>query len=83
LIARPCGVRAGKRSTGPFADPRSPHCRQAGFVAWEGRAEAPPRLAFLSRGFHPVPRRETTTGLVIARDVCDELREGIATGAVL
>jgi hypothetical protein len=60
-----------------------PQCRQAGFVAWEGQDEAAPRIDFLSRGFHPEQRRESAAGLVIARDVCDELREGIAAGAVL
>lgn len=58
------------------------HCRQAGFVAWEGRDEAPPRMAFLSRGFHPEQRQQSPSGLIIVCDVCDEIQEGISGGAV-
>ncbi|MBV9550695.1 MAG: hypothetical protein JO256_13585 [Alphaproteobacteria bacterium] len=62
-----------------------PHCRQAGFVAWEGvdgtiSEPTPPRLVFLSRGFHPERR---TSGLelpIIVCDVCDEIQEGITGG---
>jgi hypothetical protein len=59
-----------------------PHCRQAGFVAWEGQDEAAPRIAFLSRGFHPEQRRESAAGLRIVCDVCDEVQDGLSGGVV-
>ena len=56
--------------------------RQAGFVAWEGQKDAPPRIAFLSRGFHPEPPRRPEGNLVIVCDVCDEIQQGITDGVI-
>jgi hypothetical protein len=47
-----------------------------------GEDKEAPRLAFLSRGFHPEQRRETSTGLIIVCDICDEVQEDIIGGAV-
>jgi hypothetical protein len=62
-----------------------PHCGQAGFVAWEGAGagdpvpEMPPRLVFLSRGFHP----ETGRGApLIVCDICDQVQEHLLKGSV-
>jgi len=58
-----------------------PHCRQAGFVAWEGQAQSPPRIVFLSRGFHPERTSGDASPLIVC-DVCDEIQDGITGGIV-
>ena len=63
-----------------------PHCRQAGFVAWEGDglvsapSENLPRLVFLSRGFHPERARSDRALPVIVCDVCDQIQDGLTEG---